>query len=158
MMYHRETEETFHVVCSCGQEYPLVKPDLIDQITCGVCGKIVKVTPDNLIRPTDTSTALFRRMKELPTSQRIQEGIRLIKEGKYELALPLLHSVIHDLQPMREAFYALGYCYHREKKYIESFIFLGIAVDLGHPHAKSLFEKTKSILGITEEIINPRKE
>lgn len=150
MLYHKETEDVYRVICSCGQTYPIVKPDLIDQITCGVCGKLIKITAENLIRPEESITAIHRKLKNQAPEERIMEGIRLIKEGKMELAIPLLQSVVEENKPYREAFYGLGYCYYQERKYLDSFIFLGIAVYLGHPHAWTLFEKLRRLLNIDE--------
>lgn len=148
MLYHKETRDAYHVICSCGQTYPIVKPDLIDQLTCGVCGKIIKITNDNLLEPNESNTAIYRKLKNNPPMERIIEGVRLIKEGRWEHAIPLFQSAVNEAKPIREAFYGLGYCYYREKKYLESLLFLGIAVYLGHPHAITLFEKVKSILKI----------
>ncbi len=150
MLHHKETEETYRVICSCGQTYPIVKPDLIDQITCGVCGKLIKITSENLILPQESITAIHRRLKNQPPEERIMEGVRLIKEGKWELALPLLQSVVEENKPYREAFYGVGYCYYQEKKYLDSFLFLGMAVYLGHPHAWALFEKVRRMLNIED--------
>ncbi len=148
MLHHKETNKTYHVICSCGQTYPIVKPDLIDQLTCGVCGKIIRINPETLIAPNESTTAIYRKLKNNPPMERIIEGVRLIKEGKWELAIPLFQSVINENKSIREAYYGLGYCYYKEKKYLDSLIFLGIAVYLGHPNAKTLFEKLKQILKI----------
>jgi len=142
------------VICSCGQTYPIVKPDLVGQLTCGVCGKIIKISQENLLEPNESITAISRKLKNNPPLERIMEGVRLIKEGKWEHAIPLFQSVVNEVKPIREAFYGLGYCYYREKKYSESYIFLGIAVYLGHPHAITLFEKIKLILKINEKDIS----
>ncbi len=157
MLHHNKTD-TYHVICSCGQTYPVAKPDLVTQLTCGVCGKIIKVSPENLIAPNESNTAIYRRMKNNPAIERIVEGVRLIKEGNYELALPLFQSVVDETKPIREAFYGLGYCYYRRKEYLKSYVLLGTAVYLGHPHAGVLFEKIKKILGIDESNIPTKLE
>lgn len=154
MLYHKETNEAYHVICSCGQTYPIVKPDLLEQLTCGVCGKIIKITPENLVAPNESTTAIYRKLKNNPPIERIVEGVRLIKQGKWELSLPLFQSVVEENRPIREAFYGLGYCHYRKKQYVDSLIFLGIAVYLGHPHAQPLFEKVKRILQIDESKIS----
>ncbi|MGC8738012.1 MAG: hypothetical protein ACP5UA_05110 [Candidatus Hydrogenedens sp.] len=156
MLYRKETKDTYHVMCSCGQTYPIVNPDLIAQLTCGVCGKIIKVSQDNLIEPNESNTAIYRRLKNSPPIERIIEGIRLIKEGKWEHAFPLFQSVVNENRPVREAFYGLGYCYYKEKDYLNSLIFLGVALYLGHPHAQTLYEKVKQILKIDGSIIPPK--
>lgn len=154
MLYHKETKDSYHVICSCGQIYPIVKPDLVEQLTCGVCGKVIKISQENLIEPNESTTAIYRKLKDHPPLQRIVEGVRLIKEGKWENAVPLFQSVANEAKPIREAFYGLGYCHYKEKKYVESFILLGIAVYLGHPHATALFNKVKRILKIDEREIS----
>ncbi len=158
MLYHKETSETYHVMCSCGQIYPIVKPDLIEQLTCGVCGKIIKINPENLLEPNESNTAIYRKLKSHPPMERIVEGVRLIKEGKFELALPLFQSVVNENKSVREAFYGLGYCYYRQKNYLDSLIFLGVAVYLGHPHARALYEKVKQILKIDLSNIPTKSE
>ncbi len=150
MLHYKETSDTYHVICSCGQTYPIAKPDLLDQLTCGVCGKVIKITKENLLKPNETATAIYRKLKNTPPIERIIEGVRLIKEGKHEHAIPLFHSIVDEIQPIREAFYGLGYCYYKDKKYLDSLLFLGIAVYLGHPHAHTLFDKVKTILKINE--------
>ncbi|HOQ31016.1 MAG TPA: hypothetical protein PLA12_00740 [Candidatus Hydrogenedens sp.] len=158
MLYHKEISETYHVMCSCGQIYPIVKPDLIEQLTCGVCGKIIKINQENLLEPNESNTAIYRKLKNHPPMERIVEGVRLIKEGKWELALPLFQSVVIENKPVREAFYGLGYCYYREKEYLDSLAFLGVAMYLGHPHAQALYEKVKQILKIDESNIPTKLE
>lgn len=158
MLYHKETNETYHVMCSCGQTYPIVKPDLIEQLTCGVCGKIIKISHDNLLEPNENNTAIYRILKNNPPIERIVEGVRLSKDGKLEQAFPLFQSVVNENKPIREAFYGLGYCYYKEKNYLNSLIFLGVALYLGHPHAQTLYEKVKKILKIDESSINSKFE
>ncbi|HOV33247.1 MAG TPA: hypothetical protein PLX23_07790 [Candidatus Hydrogenedens sp.] len=150
MLYHDDKEGSYRVVCSCGQTYPIVKPDLIDQITCGVCGKLIKITSENLLSPEESTTAIYQKLKKQSPEERITEGIRLLKEGKWELAAPILQSVVEENKPYRNAFYGLGFYYYQEQKYLDSFILLGMAVYLGHPNAWGLFEKVRRILKIDD--------
>lgn len=149
-MYHRESERLYHVVCTCGQTYPVANPDLLPIMTCGVCGNQIKVTDENVISPEDTTMALYQRLKEQPAVERIMEAVRLVKEGKHEIAKPLFRSVVLEAVPIREAFYGMGYCCYRDHEYLDALLYLGVAHLLGHPHAESLFKKIKNILNIAD--------
>ena len=140
------SEKKYLVYCACGQHYPVVNPEMHPYMDCGVCGRQIKITPENTIPADETDTALYKRVKNLPHSDRIAESIRLIQAGKSGLAKPILLSIMKDLIPIKEAFYCLGYCYYKEQKYLESFIYMGIAVMLGHQSAKGLFQKLKDAL------------
>ncbi|MCX8066188.1 MAG: hypothetical protein N3G21_13645 [Candidatus Hydrogenedentes bacterium] len=143
-----QNDNKYLVVCQCGQTFSVVNPELHPLMTCGVCGRQIKVTPENIVRSPETNTGLYKTMRNRPPNERITESIRLIYEGKLSLAKPILLSVMEDLIPIREAFYVLGYCYYKEQKLLESFIYLGVAVMLGHPNAKGLFDKVKSMLNM----------
>lgn len=153
-----QNENKYLVVCQCGQSFTVVNPELHPLMTCGVCGRQLKVTPDNIVRSTEMSTGIYKAMRNRPHNERIKESDRLIYEGKISLAKTILLSIMEDLIPIREAFYALGYCYYREKKYLESFVYLGMAVILGHPSAKNLIEKVRNLLNIGDSSFTSKFE
>lgn len=153
-----ENENKYIVYCPCGQHYPVVNPGLHPYIECGVCGRQIKVTPENTLPANEPDNALLKVLRERPHSERIRESIRLIRSGKTGLAKSILLSIMRELVPIREAFYCLGYCYYKEQKYLEGFVYIGLAVMLGHSSARGIFQRLKELLNLGDTTFRSKFE
>lgn len=150
-MLERLVSKEMLVQCACGQEWPVANPDLEESITCGVCGRRTFLTPMNVhARNAPKASALFHAMENLEPQHRVNEGIRLVKDGRYAEASDFFRSVVSEVLTHRDAFYGLGYCFLKLGKYEESYIMLGIAAEMGHPGVEGLLNKVRKALGIRE--------
>ena len=149
-MLERLVSRDVLVTCECGHEWPVANPDLEESIQCGVCGRQIRLKERNVrARAAAKPSALMHAMANSDPQYRINEGVRLVREGKYPEAADFYRSVVTQELIHRDAFYGLGYCYFRMGRYEESYAMLGIAVEMGHPTAEHLLKKVREHLGLT---------
>ncbi|MCP4640539.1 MAG: tetratricopeptide repeat protein [bacterium] len=82
-----------------------------------------------------------RSRKRKPLDPRHDQGIALVKEGKYAEAVPLFKSLLQDKPSLRDAWYGLGYCYYKDGNLEQSRLLMERAKGLGHPSADRMLRR-----------------
>ena len=143
---HSSSDHDFIVTCNCGATCTVGKVGLMDSVTCGVCGRKVRLTADKL-RPAKAEggrhSALFEAAMRGGVRERVDLAISMVRQKKYREALELYRVLLQRKYVHRDTIYGLGFCYYKRGDFQRSEMMLDVAAQMGHPAAPGLLQKVR---------------
>lgn len=132
------------VICACGSRIRVADLWLVDSLTCGVCGRKVHVTEENVFKDADKPpSALIRMAERAAIAQRHAMAIDLVRQGKYDQAIEVYESVLAEKRDHRDALYGVGFCHYKKGNFTESYRLISMAAAMGHAAAERLLPKVR---------------